>query len=200
LFSKEWEEKLNQSAETIQAYKEKYRKLKETTNSEAYLDQARSFVSKMTIDEELNQSNDFGTVYGSVRSGVQGKAGSVVSGVSGLAQHAKTLVSQMNNFNCTAINERNNGSVVDDEDDYVDGNDESTMQGTDSRYESKKLGASRGRQYHQPPVSQRSQDSNTSTILSGSDHHQHPNDRSRSRTKQSRSFREYSKSPKRVDV
>jgi hypothetical protein len=174
---------LSKANELSEAYKEKYTKLKASKKNEKYLEQARSFVSKVGSEDERNTS-DLAAVYGSVRSGVQEKAGSVVSGVSGLAQHAKTIVSQMNQFNCTGLNERNNGSVFDDEeeDDDDGGPDESTIGDLDSRFDSK-------HRHH----TLRSQDSSSTNSTP-------QQQRSRSQTKASRSFREYSKSPKRVDV
>ena len=147
------------------------------------MEQARALASKMTLEDDSRHE-------GNLRSATPGKPGSVVSGVSGLAQHAKVLVSQMNNFNCTAMNERNNRTVEEDDDDTYDtGNDESEAH--DRRLDPRKNASNRR---YQPPISQRSYDSNPSTAQPGA------NDRSRSRSKQSRSFREYSKSPKRVDV
>lgn len=175
-------------------YKDKYINLKENVKNEKFMDQARSVISRGTSEDEHNQNNDISTMYGSVRSGVQEKAGSVVSGVSGLAQHAKTIVSQMNNFNCSTLNERNNESVIDDDTYDEEEEDDGVPEIND------KTNGSSNRKYRPAPMTQRSQDSNTtsSTNTSAANHEQM--DRSRSRTKQSRSFRDYSKSPKRVDV
>lgn len=170
----EWEEKLGKVTELAESYKEKYSKLKESKKNEKYMEQARSFATKASSEDERH---DMAAMYGSVRSGVQEKAGSVVSSVNGFAQHAKTIVSQMNQFNCTGLNERN-GSVFDDDDDEGDP-EESTIGDLDSRFDSKHV---------------LSQDSNSTASTT-------PQQRqSRSQTKPSRSFREYSKSPKRVDV
>jgi hypothetical protein len=53
----EWEEKLSKSSELADSYKEKYRKLKETTSSESYIEQARSLASKLTLDDEYNRDS-----------------------------------------------------------------------------------------------------------------------------------------------
>lgn len=179
----EWEEKLSKASELAESYKQKYTKLKESRKNERYMEQARSFATKGSSEDERHP-HDMAAIYGSMRFGVQEKAGSVVSGVSGLAQHAKTIVSQMNQFNCAGLNDRN-GSVFDEDDDDDDddgGQEESTLGELDSRYDSKDR--------HHPPLSQRSQDS-TSTSSTPQQH------RSRSHTKVNRSF---SKSPKRVDI
>ena len=158
----EWEEKLTQSNETADSYKEKYKSLKERMKGEGYMDQARSFSSRLNdtpLQSTGTDDNDM-SMFGSVKSHAS-KANSVASLGSGLAQHARTIVTSMNNnFNCNNLNERN-GPVVN--------NELSELREVDRR----------GRQ------AAASFDSRP---------------RSRSRSKASRSYREYSRSPQRVDV
>lgn len=153
LFLQEWEEKLNQANEKAEVMKDKYERLKETTRGEQYMDQARSFASKMTEDEH----NDMSTMYGSVKSGRSNAAGSVASIGSGLAQQAKTLVNTMNNFNCGGMNER---STMEED-----------LNDLDTPYQDRSRRSSRT-----------------------------PASRSRSATRKGSRFREYSRSPQRVDV
>jgi hypothetical protein len=154
----EWEEKLTQSNEAAESYKEKYRNLKESMKTDGYLDQARSFSSRL-LDGQTDGDIHTDT-FGSVKSHSSNKAGSVASLGSGLAQHARTIVSTMNsNFNCSNLNERN-GPVVQSE--------LSELRDVDPR----------GRQ--------------SASFRQG--------ERSRSRSKSSKSFRQYSRSPQRLDV
>ena len=89
---------MNQSNETADTFKDKYERLKESLKDEQMMEQSRSFSS--SHHDDLH--NDMSTIYGSVRSGPSlGRSGSVASLGSGLAQQAKTLVHQMNNLNCT---------------------------------------------------------------------------------------------------
>ena len=97
----EWEEKLNQSNEKIEIYKEKYERLKDTRKGEDFMDQARYSASNLHPADM------------SMRSGGSQRAGSVASLGSGLAIHAKKLVNSINDFNCNALNERNNDAVMD---------------------------------------------------------------------------------------
>jgi hypothetical protein len=159
----EWEEKLSQSNETADSYKQKYERMKEQHKHEQYMDQARSFPSRVHDDD----ANDTPTMYGSVRSAASGKAGSVASGVSGLAQHAKSIVNSMNSMNCAAMSD-----------------DRASPQMNMDELEIHS--ASRGRSSSQR-FSNRS-----------SPHLQPPH--SAPRNKLSKSFREYSKSPQRMDV
>jgi hypothetical protein len=164
---------LNQTNETAETYKEKYERLKEQARGEDYMSQARSFASKMQDGEEIH---DISSLYGSVKSAATGKAGSVASLGSGLAQHAKTIVNSMNNFNCAALNERT-GPLVASELDDVEIEVDSSKRRSRSR-------TSKG--YDKSPQK-----------YSGD------RLRSTSRTKPSstsRSFREYSRSPQRMDV
>ena len=141
------------------SYKEKYKSLKERMKGEGYMEQARSFGSRLN-EATLHSSTDDNDMFGSVKSHAS-KANSVASLGSGLAQHARTIVTSMNNnFNCSNLNERN-GPVVK--------NELSETRQVDQR----------GRQ------AAASFDSRP---------------RSRSRSKASRSYREYSRSPQRVDV
>lgn len=114
----EWEEKLNQSSELAESYKEKYQRLKETRKNDGYMDQARSFANRMNDSSTgRDEDPDLSSMFGSTKSFTTpaGKAASVASFGSGLAQQAKTIVTQMNtNFNCNNLNERN-GPVVDSE-------------------------------------------------------------------------------------
>lgn len=116
LYVQEWEEKLNQSTEMAESWKERYERLKELRRADGYMDQARSFASRMSEnvghDDHVQETP---SLFGSVKSySTPGKAASVASFSSGLAQQAKTLVSQMNNFNCNSMNERT-GPVVSSE-------------------------------------------------------------------------------------
>src|SRR3569832_2111810 len=115
LMLQEWEEKLNQANDRTETFKSKYERLKETTRGEHYMEQARSFVRGAAANGGLafdNEEHDMSAMY-SIKT-TPSKTGSVASFGSGLAQQAKTLVSTMNNFNCTALNERT-GSTMEDE-------------------------------------------------------------------------------------
>lgn len=119
LLLQEWEEKLNQSTEMAESWKERYERLKETHRADRYMDQARSFSSRKSdnVGNE-DQTHEPPSLFGSVKSfSTPGKATSVASFSSGLAQQAKTLVSQMNNnFNCNQMNHNERtGSVVSSE-------------------------------------------------------------------------------------
>ena len=107
--SQEWEEKLTHSNELADSYKEKYENLKEKRNTEGYMDQARSFASKLNDSARMDgEEADISTMFNSVKNfATPAKAPSVTSFSSGLAQQAKTLVTQMNNLNCNGMNERN---------------------------------------------------------------------------------------------
>jgi hypothetical protein len=178
---------MNQATQDAETYKSKYSKLKENYHnssssthaptqsfSEAYLEQARSFASR--VNESFTDDHD---MYGSVKSTASGRAGSVASGVNSLAQQARTIVHTMNSsFNCAhmSTSDLQNEVVVDD--------DENEIRDMDIRYESKSTTAT---------PSQRN--------LRGDDPVSRERSRSRSKnTTPSRSFRQYSKSPHRVDV
>lgn len=106
----EWEEKLNQSNETAETYKEKYERLKDTRRGEDFLDQARSTASHMHPADLSMRSRD------------SQRAGSAASLGSGLAIHAKKLVNSINDFNCNALNERNGAvsmEVAELDDSYI---------------------------------------------------------------------------------
>lgn len=104
----EWEEKLNQSNEKMEQYKDKYERLKDTRKGEDFMDQARYTATNLHPADV------------SMRSGGSQRAGSVASLGSGLAIHAKKLVNSINDFNCNALNERNNGAVSTDTSDLDD--------------------------------------------------------------------------------
>lgn len=109
----EWEEKLNQSTEIADSWKERYERLKEIRRADGYMDQARSFTSRMSenVGHE-DHAPEAPSLFGSVKSySTPGKTASVASFSSGLAQQAKTLVSQMNSFNCSNINDRTGAAV-----------------------------------------------------------------------------------------
>ncbi len=129
--SQEWEEKLNQSTEIAESWKERYEKLKELRRADGYMDQARSFASRMSenVGHE-EQSHEVPSLFGSVKNfSTPAKAASVASFSSGLAQQAKTLVSQMNSFNCSTMNERTGPTVASEivEDDAI-GNEEAALE------------------------------------------------------------------------
>jgi hypothetical protein len=159
----EWEEKLNQANERTESFKAKYERLKEsvrTGNSADFLDLNPS---QGGSQEEHDMSAMF-----SVKS-TPSKSGSVASFGSGLAQQAKTLVSTMNNFNCTALNERTGLSTAD-------------LHDAEVHYEARS----------------RLQQAHSSTSVPSQ---QQQRGRSTSATRRTtRAFREYSRSPQRVDV
>lgn len=115
------------------------------------MDQARSFVSRVN-NESMDDSHpgDVSAMYSSAKSNMSGRAGSVASRGSELMAQAKTIVKTMNQFNCQALNERN--EPVDETEETRD----SDLRRNDSS--------------------------------------------SQAKSKVSKSFREYSKSPKRMDV
>ena len=162
LLPQEWEEKLNQSNEMVETYKEKYERLK--TSAKGDLD-VTTRMSTRTTDDELNDMS----MYGSVKSAASGKASSVASLGSGLAQQAKTIVNSMNQFNCTAMNERNGASSV-----------VADMREVDLTID----GRARRRMMMGPYDPPRSATSSASRKAHNS----------------SRSLRDYSRSPQRVDV
>lgn len=90
------------------SWKERYERLKEMRRADGYMDQARSFASRMSENaSQEDQAPEAPTLFGSVKNyTTPGKAASVASFSSGLAQQAKTLVSQMNSFNCSNMNDR----------------------------------------------------------------------------------------------
>lgn len=145
------------------------------------MEQARSFANRL---HEGHPDHGISGENGSMLFGAGkafttpiGKASSVASFGSGLAQQAKTLVTQMNNFNCNAANDRN-GPIVDDE-----------LQ-NDVGYNPNNNGgaASASRRHHPPP-----RDSTTGGTPSPR--------RSRSRSKSTRSqHHPLSRSPQRVDL
>jgi hypothetical protein len=96
----EWEEKLNQSSEMTVIYKGKYERMKETRRGEDLLDQARSSASNWHPADVSMRSG-----------GSSHKPASVASLGNGLAIHAKKLVNSINDFNCNAMNERNEVSM-----------------------------------------------------------------------------------------
>jgi len=141
--------------------------------SESYMEQARSVAARMTEGEDS-------TIYGSVRSATSQRAGSVASLGSGLAQHAKTIVNSMNNFNCNGLNERNgplvNAEEVDD------------MHEVDTRFS-----GSERRSRSRTKISSKSPKKPSGRTERSRSH-------SKNRSFNTRSFREYSKSPQRIDV
>ena len=179
----EWEEKLNQSNAKVEQFKEKYDRLKEQYhNSEArrrhggedYMEQARAnYASKNS-----GGSGSFHEQFNSLRSQTSGvRAGSVASMGSGIALHAKKLVNSLNDFNC---NSTAAGSAVND-------SHEELRRSSSNRKSPKKptFGGA-------PNTPARSTASHLSSATPSSN-------RLRSKSS-SRSFQEYSKSPKRMDV
>jgi hypothetical protein len=60
-----------------------------------------------------DQTHEVPSLFGTVKNfSTPAKAASVASFSSGLAQQAKTLVSQMNSFNCSSMNERPEPTVA----------------------------------------------------------------------------------------
>jgi len=117
--------------------------------------------------------------YGSVRSGHSAsRAGSVASLGSGLAQQAKTLVNSMNNFNCTVLNDRTPGRAA--------GGGLGGLE-TPSQFAD-----------HDIPYEGRGTSSRKKTPTVGTMHR--GRSMSASRKQASRTFRQYSRSPQRVDV
>jgi len=116
------------------------------------------------------------------------KTGSVASFGSGLAQQAKTLVHTMNAFNCNALNERTGFSSTP----FSSGESQQQSAGPfgdaddELPYEApRRTTPARGR----TPVPRGRSASGAAGTANGSSHRP-----------TSRSFREYSKSPQRVDV
>jgi hypothetical protein len=173
----EWEEKLNQANERTESFKAKYERLKESTRTGEYDLQNNSFRGGSHDDHDMS------AMY-TVKS-TPSKSGSVASFGSGLAQQAKTLVSTMNNFNCTALNERTGMTTADFRDAEV-------------HYEA------RTRLHHAHASAAAAAAMPTSVSSSGSMSSPQPPSRGRStsasRSRSTRAFREYSKSPQRVDV
>jgi len=162
---------VNQSNEAADAYKEKYERLKESMKNEHYLDQSRSFSRN-----EADDHNDM-SMYGSVKSSMSaGRASSVASLGSGLAQQAKTIVSSMNNLNCTAFNnDRQQSAMMDEPPEFGPASG-------DMPYDARTPGSGSRDPNQRTPGTNRGRST------------------SASRTRSSRSFRQYSKSPQRVDV
>mmetsp|Transcript_19388 Transcript_19388/g.36613 ORF Transcript_19388/g.36613 Transcript_19388/m.36613 type:complete len:649 (-) Transcript_19388:63-2009(-) len=154
----EWEEKLNQSNEKMETYKGKYERLKDTRKGEDFMDQARFSASNLHPADM------------SMRSGGSQRAGSVASLGSGLAIHAKKLVNSINDFNCNALNERNNDAVMD-------------MAGMEDNYHGDRRGARSPTQRSSPRSLSHSSRSSSNRIPS-----------SRSYKEQ------YAKSPQRMDL
>jgi hypothetical protein len=128
------------------------------------------------------------SLYGSMRSAAAaGRPASVASLSSGLAQHAKTLVNSMKDFNCNGSNDRND-PIVEDE------------------LQERKSAPPRGRLDGKPPppaglAAGLSISASGSSSASHSRYNSYNNfDRSKPTPTSSRSFREYSKSPQRVDI
>jgi hypothetical protein len=180
----EWEEKLNQANERTESFKAKYERLKESTRtggSSDFMDlQNNSFRGGGSQED-----HDMSAMY-TVKS-TPSKTGSVASFGSGLAQQAKTLVSTMNNFNCTALNERTGMAAADFRDAEV-------------HYEAR----TRLHQAHASAAAAAAAAMPTSMSSSGSMSSPQPPSRGRStsasRSRSTRAFREYSRSPQRVDV
>ena len=137
-----------------------------------YMEQSQSFSSH-------DDHNDMSTMYGeSVKSGHSGgHPPSVASLGSGLAQQAKTLVNTMNNFNCAGFNERNGSAMYGGDGGDADG---------DMPYDANRSASARK---HRTPVGSSSSRQRGRSASAG-----------RNSKAGSRSFRQYSKSPQRIDI
>lgn len=172
---------MNQTKDSAEGYKAKYEKLKHKDDgaAEDYMDQARAFSHK--LGENRSEDHD-GNMYGHIKSATNGRSGSVASLSSGLAMHAKTIVNSMKDFNCNAVNERNGPMVASE----MSGSPGMRYEGRDRR--PRTGGTNSSKAYSRSPQRH----------TGGGGSSNRP--RSSSRNKSSRSFREYSRSPQRVDV
>jgi hypothetical protein len=173
----EWEEKLNQTNETAESFKTKYEALKDQLKGgEDNMHTARARFQDASSNSNEDGDNSF---YGSVKQAAAGRAGSVASLGSGLAQHAKTVVNSLNSFNCNAMNERSSPAASPEVDIERRRNHPS---GTPNR----------GHHYRDTPSAASAlSKARSSTRNSAHGQHNRPS---------SRTFREYSKSPHRMDV
>jgi len=208
----EWEEKLNTLQDKADLFKGKYDKLKEqhhdteakrrharsgsSGGGDDYMDQARSTFAQQNGSNNANNTStsssflqEASNSFRSQHSGA-GRPPSVASMSSGIALHAKKLVNSINDFNC---NNAGTGAVNDDYQDLR----QSRSTPKKNKYSASSSNSSQ--QQHTPSRSQVSSGSRLTTSGSATtplqQQQQLPSTRS-----SSRSFREYSKSPKRMDV
>lgn len=169
-FGQEWEEKLSQSIASTETLKDKYHNLKSTIRNEGYMEQARAFAAKTHDSDEPYDISS--SMYGSVRSAAS-KAETVVSGVSGFAQQARSIVMN-SSFNCASAGGLSGADANDDDDDDDDEYDEDNAETKYEKSAPPSAVAPRGRSTKERP-------------------------RSRPKANNGR-FKEYSRSPHRVDI
>ena len=223
----EWEEKLNKSTEKAELYKEKYDKLKDRSlhhqqhhghsnstrklqnpsgsdlrsssssmNVEDVMDKARSKYRTGGVDEsgrrKLGSSSHRSGVGSSVAAS---RSGSVASLGSGIAIHAKKLVNSIHDFNCNS--EQAGTLQVEDEIQQLRSSGSGGSQ--QHRYRSGGGGGGIGMGTPHSSRSISSANSRVITATRSTTSTNTPNNHNATATS-SRSFREYSKSPKRMDV
>lgn len=223
----EWEERLNSTQETADVYKEKYQRLKDsvrnkggsdrnlnvstnlgTPSGSTYLDHARSALASQQQRAHGDDDDTYGG-YASIRSSAS-RAGSHAGSLgSGLASHARDGVrSLVGSFSCAGGSQRSGGVVAHELQENRDAEiremafrhdsgmrDRDRRRGSDSRRNSGNHGSinmsysDRSFESQQSAGPQPSRRTHTPhSVASGS-----------TRSKSSRSFREYSRSPQRVD-
>lgn len=212
----EWEEKLNSTQETAEVYKEKYQKLKESIkrggggddpnntsmNGSTYLDHARSALASQ--QQRVRDEEDTYAGY-SVRSSAS-RAGSHAGSLgSGLANHARSIVGS---FACAGGNLRSGGAVAQELAEHRDAEIREMAFRHDSGSRDRDRRGGR-RQSGNQSISQSYSDRSFSSESQSqtprgqprinTNHTPHSVASGSVRSKSSRSFREYSRSPQRVD-
>ncbi|CAB9510585.1 expressed unknown protein [Seminavis robusta] len=208
----EWEEKLNSTQETADIFKEKYSKLKDSVRQNSadgsgstYLDHARSALASQqqrVNSEEETETYGFSTIRSTVS-----RAGSHASLGSGLANHARSIVGS---FSCAGGNVRSGGVIAQE----LAENRDAEIREMAFRHDSGKRDRDRRRSSngdkrnaHSISMSYSDRSVTASEAQSQSTGGQQQQNRrtphsvasGSTRSKSSRSFREYSRSPQRVD-
>jgi hypothetical protein len=178
-FYQEWEEKLTHSQEQAEQYKRKYAGLK---GGAGLLDDARSMSQRLAPDDDIHSTNAAFSRSTS-RRGVE----SVASLGSGLAQQARSLVGS---FACSGINEHTGGVLASEL--AAERREDANRQ----RYEKNEW-----RDRRRSSSTPRSNDDTPRSNDGRSEHNDYtPSHSGHGKNNNSRSFRDYSNTPRRVDV
>lgn len=109
IFLQEWEEKLTRSEELTKVFKKKYITLQNSSGS-AFMEEARNVSESLSRRQEEEKTPGLAS-FSSQQSRQHPRGAESIASLSSMAQHARLLVGQ---FNCTGLNERNMGPVVDE--------------------------------------------------------------------------------------
>ncbi|KAL7564134.1 hypothetical protein ACA910_021109 [Epithemia clementina (nom. ined.)] len=194
----EWEEKLNKCNEKAEMYKEKYEKLKDTKqHSSRHNSSNGSSITDGGGDDLMEQARNnyrglddrgrrFPTSTNITRgASTNSRTGSVASLGSGIAVHAKRLVNSIHDFNCNS-------------DRAADQQVRQEIQDMAKHSHAQRSVGAPSKSPHRNNAAAIPGSTRTNTMSSSSNHNHNNNNNNSGAS--SRSFREYSKSPKRMDV